>query len=75
MPSSFIDGAMDVGTLRSLGTLLVVIAFTCVALRAYSSKRKGSFAEAANLPFADRPFADDAEAKKREERASRSNNT
>jgi cytochrome c oxidase cbb3-type subunit 4 len=65
MPSAFID----VGTLRGLGTLLVVIAFTCVALWAYSGKRKSSFAEAANLPF-----ADDTEAEKREERASRSNN-
>ncbi|MDP3845028.1 MAG: cbb3-type cytochrome c oxidase subunit 3 [Pseudomonas sp.] len=61
---------MDVGTLRGLGTLLVVIAFTCVTLWAYSGKRKNSFAAAANLPF-----ADDTEAEKREERASRSNNT
>ncbi|MDO8332458.1 MAG: cbb3-type cytochrome c oxidase subunit 3 [Pseudomonas sp.] len=60
---------MDIGTLRGLGTLLVVIAFTCVAIWAYSSKRKASFDEAANLPF-----ADDTEAEKREEQASRSNN-
>ncbi|MDO8696392.1 MAG: cbb3-type cytochrome c oxidase subunit 3 [Pseudomonas sp.] len=58
---------MDIGTLRGLGTLLVVVAFTCVVLWAYNSKRKGSFDEAANLPF-----ADDTEAEKREEQASRS---
>ena len=63
MPSAFID----VGTLRGLGTLLVVIAFTCVTLWAYSGKRKNSFAEAANLPF-----ADDIATKKPEEQASRS---
>ncbi|MBP8185273.1 MAG: cbb3-type cytochrome c oxidase subunit 3 [Pseudomonas sp.] len=58
---------MDIGTLRGLGTVLVVVAFTCVCLWAYSSKRKASFDEAANLPFADQ-----TEAEKREEQASRS---
>ncbi len=58
---------MDIGTLRGLGTVLVVVAFICVALWAYSGKRKASFDEAANLPFADA-----TEAEKREEQASRS---
>ena len=49
---------MDVGTLRGLGTVLVVVAFTCVCLWAYSSKRKASFDEAANLPFADQTAAE-----------------
>jgi cytochrome c oxidase cbb3-type subunit 4 len=62
---------MDIGFLRGLGTILVVIAFTGVVIWAYSSKRKTSFDEAANLPF-----ADDPEPKKRdeEEEASRSKN-
>ncbi|MFT5781586.1 MAG: cytochrome c oxidase cbb3-type subunit 4 [Pseudomonas sp.] len=60
---------MDIGTLRGLGTILVVVAFTCVALWAYSGKRKASFDEAANLPFANDTKA---KAEKREEEASRS---
>jgi len=60
---------MDIGTLRGLGTLLVFVAFIGVVLWAYSSKRKKSFDEAANLPFAD----DEPKAKKRDEQASRSN--
>ena len=60
---------MDIGTLRGLGTVLVFVAFVGVVLCAYSSKRKNSFDEAANLPFAD----DETDAKKRDEEASRSN--
>ena len=58
---------MEIGTLRGLGTILVFVAFVVIVLWAYSSKRKKSFDEAANLPFADEP-----ETKKREEQASRS---
>ncbi|MCQ4258324.1 cbb3-type cytochrome oxidase subunit 3 [Stutzerimonas stutzeri] len=58
---------MDIGILRGLGTILVFVAFIGVVLWAYSSKRKKSFDEAANLPFADEP-----DAQKREEEASRS---
>lgn len=36
-----------------MGTLVVLIAFTGTVLWAYSSKRRASFDEAANLPFAD----------------------
>jgi len=50
------------------GTILVFVAFIGVVLWAYSSKRKQSFDEAANLPFAD----DETDAKKRDEEASRS---
>ncbi|VXB95781.1 conserved hypothetical protein [Pseudomonas sp. 8AS] len=59
---------MDIGTLRGIGTAVVFIAFIGVVLWAYSSRRKDSFDEAANLPF-----ADDAPAKKRDEQASGSN--
>lgn len=44
---------MDIGTLRGLGTLLVLIATLGVIVWAYSGKRKSAFDEAANLPFAD----------------------
>ncbi|EJO95514.1 cbb3-type cytochrome oxidase subunit [Ectopseudomonas mendocina DLHK] len=46
---------IDIGTLRGLGTALVLLAFTAVTLWAYSGKRRDAFAEAANLPFADEP--------------------
>jgi len=58
---------MEIGTLRGLGTILVFVAFIGVVLWAYRRRRKKSFDEAANLPFADEP-----EAKKRDEEASRS---
>ncbi|AHL75168.1 cytochrome oxidase [Stutzerimonas stutzeri] len=58
---------MEIGTLRGLGTILVFVAFVGLVLWAYSSKRKKSFDEAANLPFADEP-----DTKKRDEEASRS---
>jgi cytochrome c oxidase cbb3-type subunit 4 len=51
MDSSF----MDIGTLRGLGTLLVLVAFVSVTLWAYSGRNKARFDEAANLPFADEP--------------------
>ncbi len=44
---------IDIGTLRGLGSALVLIAFTAVTLWAYSGKRRDAFAEAAKLPFAD----------------------
>ena len=44
---------MDIGTLRGIGTAVVFIAFIGVVLWAYSSRRKDSFDEAANLPFAE----------------------
>ncbi len=58
---------MDIGTLRGLGTAIVLIAFIGMLIWAFSSKRKKSFDEAANLPFADEP-----ESRKRDDQASRS---
>lgn len=44
---------MDINTLRGLATLFVMIAFIGICIWAYSGRRKSSFDEAANLPFAD----------------------
>ncbi len=44
---------MDIGTLRGAGTILIFVAFIGMVFWAYNSKRKSSFDEAANLPFAD----------------------
>ncbi len=44
---------MDINTLRGIFTLLALIAFIGVCIWAWSSRRKRSFDEAANLPFAD----------------------
>ncbi len=59
---------MDIGTIRGLGTLLVFVAFVGLVIWAYSSKRKRSFDEAANLPFADEQIP----SAERDEQASRS---
>ncbi|ELK4815532.1 CcoQ/FixQ family Cbb3-type cytochrome c oxidase assembly chaperone [Pseudomonas aeruginosa] len=59
---------MDIGTLRGLGTVVIMGAFIGLVIWAYSGKRKKSFDEATMLPF-----ADDPEAKKHVEQASRSN--
>jgi len=61
---------MDIGTIRGLGTLLVFVAFIGVVIWAYSSKRKSSFDEAANLPFSD----EEPDSSERDEQASRSKN-
>ena len=44
---------MDINDLRGLSTAFLMIAFISMCVWAYSSKRKRSFEEAANLPFAD----------------------
>ena len=54
--------------IRGIGTAVVFIAFIGVVLWAYSGRRKSSFDEAANLPF-----ADDVPAQKRDEQDSGSN--
>lgn len=56
-PSSNRSGvdAVDTGTLRGLGTLLIMLAFVALVIWAYSGKRKKNFDEAAQLPFADEP--------------------
>ncbi|MDH1262754.1 MULTISPECIES: cbb3-type cytochrome oxidase subunit 3 [unclassified Pseudomonas] len=68
----------DIGTIRGIGTAVVFIAFIGVVLYAYSSKRKSSFDEAANLPFADEPpkpkTDEEQKTNTRDEQSSRSNN-
>ncbi|HBO13757.1 MAG TPA: CcoQ/FixQ family Cbb3-type cytochrome c oxidase assembly chaperone [Halieaceae bacterium] len=44
---------MDINDLRGLSTLFLMIAFIGVCGWAWSKKRKKTFDEAANLPFAD----------------------
>ncbi|NCF17370.1 MAG: CcoQ/FixQ family Cbb3-type cytochrome c oxidase assembly chaperone [Haliea sp.] len=44
---------MDINDLRGLSTLFLMISFIGVCVWAYSSKRKKTFDEAAQLPFAD----------------------
>ena len=64
------NSRIDIGTLRGLGTLLVMIAFVSVTLWAYSGRNKARFEEAANLPFADEL----ARQIEQEKQISRSNN-
>ena len=49
---------MDMVTLRSLITVLMVIAFAGICFWAWSKKRRRQFEDAANLPFADEDIAD-----------------
>ncbi|NNJ92796.1 MAG: cbb3-type cytochrome c oxidase subunit 3 [Gammaproteobacteria bacterium] len=44
---------MDINDFRSLQTVLAFIAFIGIVIWAYSKRRKKSFDDAANLPFAD----------------------
>lgn len=44
---------MDFGNLMGLATVFAFVAFVAVCLWAWSGKRRESFREAANLPFAD----------------------
>jgi cytochrome c oxidase cbb3-type subunit 4 len=44
---------MDINDLRGISTAFLLIAFIGLCFWAYSKKRKKSFDEAANLPFAD----------------------
>ncbi|WP_079280012.1 cbb3-type cytochrome oxidase subunit 3 [Pseudomonas aeruginosa] len=41
---------MDIGTLRGLGTVVIMVAFIGLVIWAYSGKRKKSFDEATMLP-------------------------
>ncbi|WP_409278194.1 cbb3-type cytochrome oxidase subunit 3 [Pseudomonas defluvii] len=47
------DFTLDIGQLRGLGTLLVMIAFIGLALWVFNARRDRDFAEARLLPFAD----------------------
>ncbi|MDZ5602326.1 cbb3-type cytochrome c oxidase subunit 3 [Pseudomonas sp. RP23018S] len=44
---------MDIGMIRGLGTVVVLVAFVGLALWVFSPKRKQDFDEATLLPFAD----------------------
>ncbi|MEM6301133.1 MAG: cbb3-type cytochrome c oxidase subunit 3 [Pseudomonadota bacterium] len=44
---------MDINDLRGISTVFMLVAFLGLVFWAYSGKRKKSFDEAANLPFAD----------------------
>jgi len=61
--------AMDIGTIRGLGTLVVMVAFIGLALWVFSPRRKAEFDDATLLPFADDP---EAIKKVEQEQASRS---
>lgn len=59
---------MDINDLRGLSTLFLFVAFVGVCIWAYSSKRKKTFDEAANLPFADEEPAPDESRREQEEK-------
>ena len=44
---------MDINDLRGLSTLFMLVSFIGLCFWAYSSKRKSTFDEAAQMPFAD----------------------
>ena len=48
---------MDIGMIRGLGTLVVMVAFIGLALWVFSPRRKSEFEDATLLPFADDPEA------------------
>ncbi|WP_411182260.1 cbb3-type cytochrome oxidase subunit 3, partial [Pseudomonas aeruginosa] len=58
---------MDIGTLRGLGTVVIMVAFIGLVIWAYSGKRKKSFDEATMLPFADEYVGGNPRSKNREE--------
>lgn len=51
------DFTLDVGTIRGLGTVVVMVAFIGLALWVFSPRRKAEFDDATLLPFADDPEA------------------
>jgi cytochrome c oxidase cbb3-type subunit 4 len=46
---------MDIGTVRGLVTLAIMLAFVAIVIWAYSKRRKAEFEEMANLPFHEYP--------------------
>jgi cytochrome c oxidase cbb3-type subunit 4 len=46
---------MDIGTVRGLYALLVMLAFIGLVIWAYSKRRKADFEEMAQLPFREYP--------------------
>lgn len=65
--------AMDIGMIRGLGTVVVLVAFIGLALWVFSPRRKKDFDEATQLPFADDPQARQ-HVEHAQEKASRSKN-
>ena len=51
---------MDIGMIRGLGTLVVMVAFVGLTLWVYSPRRKREFDDATLLPFADEPAPKDS---------------
>jgi len=58
---------MDINDLRGLSTLFLFLAFVGLCIWAYSSKRRQSFDEAANLPFADEEDTEHTKPREQEE--------
>jgi cytochrome c oxidase cbb3-type subunit 4 len=50
---------MDIGTVRGIVTLVVMLAFVGLVVWAYSKRRKADFDEMANLPFNEYPSEKD----------------
>ncbi|WP_296182846.1 cbb3-type cytochrome oxidase subunit 3 [Pseudomonas sp. UBA1879] len=48
---------MDIGMIRGLGTVVVMVAFIGLALWVFSPRRNAEFDDATLLPFADDPEA------------------
>ena len=46
---------MDIGTIRGLMTLAMLLAFVAIVFWAYSKRRKAEFKEMADLPFHEYP--------------------
>jgi cytochrome c oxidase cbb3-type subunit 4 len=61
---------MDIGMIRGLGTVVLMVAFVGLALWVFSGRRQKDFDEATLLPFADDP---EAIKHVEQEQASRSN--
>jgi cytochrome c oxidase cbb3-type subunit 4 len=50
---------MDIGTVRGLVTLVVMLAFIGLVAWAYSKRRKADFDEMAQMPFRENPPEDE----------------
>ena len=50
---------MDIGTVRGLITLALLVAFVALVIWAWSKRRKAEFDELARLPLEDDPPAED----------------
>ena len=54
---------MDAGTIRGLGTLVLLLAFLGLVFWAYSKRRKADFDELARMPLEDDPPVKDSGSK------------